>query len=207
MYRVSFIEYRGLCVRSSRGECQWPNWLSLHYFSVAATFQRCWQICCVSAWSVAIAVSLAPTVLGACAKAAQINKASKTCSQPCARGCRCMCVSVSCGHSSVCFKLGALSLFLSLWSLALSGHFSHQFMTAKQTICAKQNSIIKAFVVLVPSRGCCCCCCCGVLRCGGVNCAGVNCEHCGVGCIGKWAVVVGSHWAQWCVVCLCNSEM
>lgn len=31
------------------------------------------------------------------------------------------------------------------------GHFSHQFMTAKQTICAKQNSIIKAFVVLVPS--------------------------------------------------------
>jgi len=37
------------------------------------------------------------------------------------------------------------SLFRSL------GHFSHQFMTAKQTICAKQNSIIKAFVVLVPS--------------------------------------------------------
>lgn len=34
---------------------------------------------------------------------------------------------------------------------AAFGHFSHQFMTAKQTICAKQNSIIKAFVVLVPN--------------------------------------------------------
>lgn len=121
---------------------------------------------------VSVAVSLAPTVLGACAKAAQINKASKTCSQPCARGCLCVCVCELWPLVSPLQAWRSLSLSL-LVSLALSGHFSHQFMTAKQTICAKQNSIIKAFVVLVPSRGCCCCCCCGVLRCGGVNSAGV----------------------------------